>query len=103
MKVFILVTAETDLETIGDWIAAGSPTRALTFVEELRERCLGLGDHPLAYPVLPLRTVAEIRRAIHGNYLIVYRVTARGVEVIRVLHGARDLGAIDLDPGAAVS
>jgi toxin ParE1/3/4 len=29
-----------------------------------------------------------------GNYLVFYRTTDRGIEVLRVLHGARDLGAV---------
>lgn len=29
-----------------------------------------------------------------GNYLIVYRAISDGVEIVRVLHGARDIGAV---------
>ena len=31
--------AEAELEAIGDWIAEANPTRALSFVIELRRRC----------------------------------------------------------------
>jgi plasmid stabilization system protein ParE len=31
-----------------------------------------------------------IRRRVHGNYLIFYRVREELVEVVHVLHGARD-------------
>jgi len=33
----------------------------------------------------------EIRTLAVGNYVIFYRPTAEGVEIARVLHGARDL------------
>jgi toxin ParE1/3/4 len=29
-----------------------------------------------------------------GNYLVFYRITPEGIEVARVLHGARDLRAV---------
>jgi toxin ParE1/3/4 len=31
-----------------------------------------------------------IRRRVHGNYLIFYRIAEAGVEVLRILHGAQD-------------
>jgi toxin ParE1/3/4 len=41
--------------------------------------------------------VPGIRYFPVGNYLIFYRETGQGVEIIRVLHGARSLGFIDFD------
>jgi plasmid stabilization system protein ParE len=35
----------------------------------------------------------------HGRYLIFYRHTKTEVRVERVMHGARDIYAGDLDPG----
>jgi hypothetical protein len=32
-----------------------------------------------------------------GNYLIFYREASHGIEIIRVLHSARNLGFIDFD------
>jgi len=34
--------------------------------------------------------IAAVRRRPHGNYLIFYRVGAEQVEILHVLHGARD-------------
>jgi toxin ParE1/3/4 len=31
-----------------------------------------------------------IRRCVHGNYLIFYRVRADAVDIVHVLHGAMD-------------
>jgi toxin ParE1/3/4 len=45
---------------------------------------------PRAYPLVPRHEKSGVRRAPHGNYLIFYRVTADMVEILHVLHGARD-------------
>ena len=34
------------------------------------------------------------RKRVHGSYLIVFRVTAREVEVLNVIHGARDYAVV---------
>ena len=39
MIVVISDTVEVELEAIGHWIAEANPTRALSFVLELRRRC----------------------------------------------------------------
>jgi toxin ParE1/3/4 len=38
--------AEADLEEIADYIARDSPTRAASFVQELRARCRQLSEFP---------------------------------------------------------
>lgn len=35
-----------------------------------------------------------VRIAVHGYYLIVYRVRDEGVQILRIVHGARDLDAL---------
>ena len=90
MEVFLTDAAVTDLESIADWIAADSPARALAFVDLLRERCLQLGEMPFAFPVVPRFEKWNVRRRPVGDYLVFYRVTASRVEVLHVLHGARD-------------
>ncbi len=94
MIVHLTGEAEHELECIGDYIAQDSPKRALTFVRELREKCLDLADMPLAFPLLPRYGVHGIRRRVHGNYLIFYRVEADRVVVLHGLHGAMDYAAI---------
>jgi toxin ParE1/3/4 len=36
-----------------------------------------------------------IRRLVVGNYLTFYRVTSTGIDILRVLHGRRDITADD--------
>ncbi|MBV8186172.1 MAG: type II toxin-antitoxin system RelE/ParE family toxin [Alphaproteobacteria bacterium] len=93
MRVSFTEPAEEDLEAIGDWIVRDNPDRAITFVRELRRSCLQIGSRPRSYPFVEHRLNDGIRRRVHGNYLIFYRVTDT-VEILRILHGARDYGRI---------
>lgn len=94
MKVLFTEAAESDLEAIGDWIAKDNPGRAMSFVRELRRSCVDIGPRPLGYPFVEHRRGEGIRRKVHGNYLIFYRVWLDAVEILRVLHGARDYARI---------
>jgi toxin ParE1/3/4 len=49
---------------------------------------------PRAFPLLPEWEDRGVRRRPYGNYLIFYRIAADTVEVLHVLHGARDFEAI---------
>jgi toxin ParE1/3/4 len=82
--------AERELEEIGDWIAQDNPDRAWTFVQELRGKCETLVHMPEAYPLVPRHECSGVRRRTHRNYLIFYRITDNRIEVLHVLHGARD-------------
>ena len=98
MKVVLADEAERDLEEIGDWIARENPRRAVSFVVDLRECCLGLGEDPKRFQVIARYTNADVRRRVHGAYLIFYVVGRDAVSIIRVLHGARDFEPL-LFPG----
>lgn len=86
--------AENDLEQIADYIARDNPRRALSFVQELRSKCEGLVDNPNGFALVPRYERHGIRRRIHGNYLIFYRVETAKVVIVHVLHGATDYGTI---------
>ena len=94
MRVRITAEAERDLEGIGDYIAKDNLPRALSFIEELREKCLSLADAPLAFPLAPRYEIHGVRRRIHGNYLIFYRIEGKQVVVLHILHGAMDYAGI---------
>ncbi|MBP1886590.1 type II toxin-antitoxin system RelE/ParE family toxin [Sinorhizobium mexicanum] len=86
--------AENDLEQIADYIAQDNPRRALSFVRELRSKCEDLIDSPNGFALVPRYEHHGIRRRVHGNYLIFYRVESTKVVIVHVLHGATDFGAI---------
>ncbi|WP_318011694.1 type II toxin-antitoxin system RelE/ParE family toxin [Mesorhizobium sp. CO1-1-8] len=66
----------------------------MTFIQELRRDCLELRTMPERYPLFERHRSTGIRRRAHGNHLIFYRANAETVEIMHVLHGAMDLGAI---------
>ncbi|MGX5805115.1 type II toxin-antitoxin system RelE/ParE family toxin [Bradyrhizobium sp. Arg314] len=94
MKVRFTSEAKADLRQIGDHIAKDNPLRALSFVDELEQKCLTIATSPNAFPLVPRYERHEIRRRVHGNYLIFYRVNGEQVVIVHVLHGAMDYAAI---------
>ena len=94
MIVHLSAEAEYDLEMIGDHIARDNPVRALSFLQELRAKCLGLAEMPERFPLVPRFETSGVRRRGHGDYLIFYRVEAEKVVIIHILHGAQDYSAI---------
>ena len=85
--------ADADLEAIGDYISQDKSTLALTFVAELRAKCALLGDNPFAGPAVR-GGQPNLRYFPTGHYVIFYRPAAFGVEIVRDLHGARDLARL---------
>jgi toxin ParE1/3/4 len=86
-------SAQRDLNETLVYIAKDKPGAALRFVERLQAKC----DLLLSQPLLgedcsELRP--DMRRLRYQKYLIFYRFTDEKVEVVRVIHGARDWHAI---------
>jgi toxin ParE1/3/4 len=90
MIVVVSAEAESDLEQIASYIAEESVETALNFVQKLREKCEALADAPRGYPLVPRYEHLGIRRRPFGNYLIFYRLGPDIIEVVHILHGARD-------------
>lgn len=83
--------AERDLEAIGDYIARDNPRRAFSFVRELRAQCAKISDAPKGYRLRP-ELGEGIRSCAIGHYVIFFTDDASVVRIIRVLHGAMDIG-----------
>jgi toxin ParE1/3/4 len=94
MIVIVSAAAEADLEAIGDWIAQDNPDRATTFLLELRDACSTLAQLPERYSLVPRYEHMGVRRRVCGNYLIFYRINRREIEVLHIIHGARDYESI---------
>jgi toxin ParE1/3/4 len=95
--VEIAAEAERDLEAIGDRIARDDPERAVSFVAELLDACLGLADFPQRFPLVRRHEDRDVRHRLHGNYLIFYRVERDKVVVVHILHGAMDYAGLLFD------
>jgi toxin ParE1/3/4 len=90
VKVIIAEAVEADLRDIARWIAEGDPVRAKTFSAEIRRACSGLRTRPRRFPAVRATPRGEIRKRVHKNYLILYRISPDDVEVVRIVHGSRD-------------
>lgn len=91
MKVVVTTDAQADLSGIKAHIAQHNPSRAVSFTRELLRICRGIGRVPHGSPILTGREGDALRRRVFGAYLIVYRVDDDSIQIVRVLHGARDL------------
>ncbi len=94
MRLAFTAAARRDLYEVGDYIARDSRRQALRFIAALEGFCATLLAQPERYPLLMHRADREIRRAPYADYLVFYRVSESTVEVLRVIHAARDVGKI---------
>jgi len=85
--------AEADLEAIHDHIAADNPAAAAELVARLEDLAARLAETPGMGRARP-DLLPDLRSFPLGSYLLFYRPGAGGIEVVRVLHGARDLPAL---------
>lgn len=94
MRVVLTKEALADLDEIGRWIARDDPGRADRFVDALERRCAALSRHPKRYPVAHLTGSEEIRKRGFRRYLIFFRVERDAVDILRIVHGARDWASL---------
>ena len=88
--------AEADLIDIWLYIAPDNPAAADKMLDEIEDKSVLLSDQPRLGPSRP-DIAPELRYFPVGNYLILYRIISGGVEVVRVVHGARRLSNIIVD------
>ena len=82
--------AKNDLEEIWWFIAQDSPDNADKFLDRIQDSCLALADFPkMGVSREELKTA--LRSQPVANYLIFYFPLEDGVDIIRVLHGSRDM------------
>jgi toxin ParE1/3/4 len=94
MNVGISPEARDDLLLIAEWIAEDNPSRADSFVYELEDRCQSLSEFPERFPAIAGMPKGTVRKLTHAGYLIFYRVDTKSVEVLRIIHGARDWASL---------
>ena len=90
MNVVLTSEARDDLEQIAEHIALDSPGRAVSFVAGLVAAAHEIGGMPRAFPLIPRYAHLQVRRRVHGQYLIFFRADADTVVIIHIVHGARD-------------
>jgi toxin ParE1/3/4 len=81
--------AKSDLDSIWLYIAQDSPDMADRFIRSLVGRFSLLASMPEIGRQRE-ELAARLRSFPVGNYVIFYRPMQNGVEIARILHGARD-------------
>ncbi len=81
--------ARIDIDEIWDYIAEDSPAQADSFIDRMVSKLKLLAHEPglgrFRHDLMP-----ELQSFPFERYVIFYRTTARGIDVVRVLHAARD-------------
>lgn len=91
--------AEKDVDDLALFIAKSSPSQAMRFYDAVNSTYKMILEAPERWPVygfvhprlndLRKRSVLEFPK-----HLVFYRIDADMVEVVRILHGTRDLAAV---------
>jgi toxin ParE1/3/4 len=90
--------ARADLDAIWLHIAQDSPAAADRLIDQIVSRCNDLAEHPRLGPARP-EIAPDARMLVVHNYLVLYRIGDSDVQVVRVVHGARQMeGLFDVDP-----
>jgi len=98
MKIDWTQPAVEDLQKLHAYIARDSELYASGFVEQIILAVERLSDHPRMGRIVPETNDETIRELIHQHYRIIHRVTDQSIEILAVIHGARDLGSQKLAP-----
>ena len=83
-----------DLDAIWLYICKNNLAAADAVEDEIRSACAMLAKGPLRGHLRPDLTKLPVRfwtLRRYPNYMIVYRPDSKPIEIIRVLHGRRDL------------
>ncbi|HEX6963333.1 MAG TPA: type II toxin-antitoxin system RelE/ParE family toxin [Lacipirellula sp.] len=91
MKVKWTHTATKHLKGIYGYIAADSPQYARRMIDRITRRSQQLAAFPESGGVVAEYNDSSIREALEGPYRIIYRVLSDRVDVVAVIHGARQL------------
>ena len=81
--------AENDLNEIIDYIAQDSLEYALSFYEQIREKVENLILFPKMGRIVPELDEPNIRELFLRNYRIIYRISEKKIQIVRLFHGSR--------------
>jgi toxin ParE1/3/4 len=89
--------ASQDLDDISDYVAQTNPAAARRLIDAIERQCERLAKFPGMG-----RQRDDLGSGLYSfpvrKYIIVYRQVDDGIEVIRVVHGARDLPSLFQTP-----
>ena len=91
MKVLWTASALAQLQAIHHYLAQTSPDYAIRIIDRLTRRSIQIANFPNSGRMVPEYDRKEIREVIEGRYRIIYLVELDQVQVLAVIHSARDL------------
>jgi toxin ParE1/3/4 len=91
MKVAWTAAANRQLRAIHDYIAIDSPQYALRVVDRIIMKSKVLREMPEIGGEVPEYRDRSIRELLEYPYRIIYRIRQNRVDVVAVIHGARQL------------
>jgi toxin ParE1/3/4 len=91
VRVYWTDTAKSHLHGIRDFIARNSEIYATRVVDRLSRRSEQIALFPLSGRIVPEFRLDQIREVFEGPYRIIYLIKADCIEVLAVIHGARNV------------
>jgi toxin ParE1/3/4 len=83
--------AENDLNDILEYIARDKPEAAIRWIEKIRHTLKIVAENPEIGERRPEFKTGNFRSTLVGSYIAFYRPVADGIEIARVVSGARDI------------
>ena len=90
--------ALADLIEIWEYIADDSPANATRFLELVEDKHDGLARQP-AMGRARDELADQLRSFPIGRYVAYYVPLADGIDLVRMLHGSRDISELNFQPG----
>lgn len=97
MKPYSLTdAAREDIKDVWRYIAGDNPAAASQLMREILDACRQLAEHPLLGSRKPRFTRKPHLRffPVHSNYWVVYDPELQPLEIVRVIHAARDIARV---------
>lgn len=91
MNVHWTATARRHLKAIHDYIARDSPVYARRVVARILDHSEHIAAFPESGRIVPEYGRPNVRELFHDPYRIIYRIKSKSIDVIAVVHGARQL------------
>ncbi|HEY2881101.1 MAG TPA: type II toxin-antitoxin system RelE/ParE family toxin [Pirellulales bacterium] len=82
--------AALDLRAIAGHIAQNNPSAAHQWLREMEALFSILATQPEMGQRMQTQRFGVVRQISRGNYVVYYRPHNDGVEILRIIHGARD-------------
>ena len=91
MNVYWTDTARDHLDAIYAYIGQNSPAYARRMVDRLTRRSQQIASHPFSGRMVPEYGMDRIREVIEDPYRIIYHIMPDRIDVLAVIHGARNV------------